>query len=329
MKKIRSARSTTRAPAFQRYNPAIASRPVRKVITKRTQRVIGYFSSVKMGGLVPWESQLEYDQLCLLEVANSVTEFFVQPEVFPYEYGGERRRYYPDIRVEDAAGETRMLEVKYQSDADDPENQELFDIFRDIYSRRGLRFEVRTELVIRRQPDLANAKLMLEDRDRAPSERLRLATAEAFAVRRPSTLGDLEAALGRSPTRRGDLFGMALRGHFDIDITSAPLTGDSRVSVRAESLAQGDDVDVQLLARVGQTPAVIFHAIVNDDGFGLPKTRPLAANVRVRREQIVLGLDGASQAPHERVRARRVEGDKNAQDRAREAVNDDRQPGPP
>jgi hypothetical protein len=240
MKNYYALRSATvrRASVLQPANPAIASRPVRKVVTKRTKRVVGYLSSVKMGGLVPWESQLEYDCLSVLEADNSVVAFHAQTEAMSYTYEDVVRRYYPDILVEHADGTTRMVEVKYQSDADDPENKALFEVFGDLYAKRDIDYDVRTEVTIRRQPRLANVQLMLEDRDHAPSERLKLRLAEAFSVRRPATLGDLEAALGLS-RQCAPLYGMALRGYFDIDVESAPLSWDSLVFAAGSPLAQG------------------------------------------------------------------------------------------
>jgi hypothetical protein len=160
--------------------------------------------------------------------------------VLLYPHEGKFRRYYPDLRIRDANRTSRVVEVKYQSDADDPENNELFDVFRDIYASRNLRYDVVTERTIRQQPRLANAELLLEARDRKPSEQLLLRIAEAFSVYRPATLGDLEAVLRFPSTRRGDLFGMALRGHFDIDITRTPLSADSRVFGRIEHLILGE-----------------------------------------------------------------------------------------
>lgn len=242
MKSYFASRGDTalRVPAPCTRNPAIAAEPVRKVVTKRTKRVVGYFSSVKMCGLVPWESYLEYDYLCLLEVDNTVSAFAAQPEVLRYRHEGVNRRYYPDLRVTYANRSRRMVEVKYQSDADDPDNDELFKVFGRIYARRKLTHEVVTERTIRQQPRLANARLLLEARDRKPSKQLLLQLAEAFSVYRPATLGDLEAALRFSPTRRDDLFGMALRGHFDIDITPAPLSADSRVFGRIQHRIPGE-----------------------------------------------------------------------------------------
>lgn len=218
-----------RAPASGRSNTATNPGPTRKVITRRTARVIGLFSSVKMERQVAWESQLEFDHLRLMEVDNAVVAFHAQPEECPYVHQGKPRRYYPDLRVELADGSVRMVEVKYKADADAPENKERFVIIKALYAERGISFEVVTELDIRRQPRLANAKLMLDYRDYDPSESLNLRVAEAFAVRRPVTLGDLEAALGFPTERRGELYAMALRGHFGIDLENAPLSADSLI----------------------------------------------------------------------------------------------------
>ena len=178
---------------------------------------------------VPWESQLELDFLRLMEVDNSVTAFYAQPEICHYQLKGKEHRYFPDLRVERADRSVRMVEIKFQEKADTPENKERFALIEALYAERGISFEVVTETVIRRQPRLANAKLLLEAREFTPSERLCLRVAEAFAVRRPATLGDLEAVLGFSPARRGELYAMAMCGYFDIDIENAPLSANSLI----------------------------------------------------------------------------------------------------
>ena len=222
--------ASARPASVHSVSSTSVAQPARKVITRRTARVIGLFASVKMKRLVPWESQLELDYLRLMEVDNSVVAFHAQPEVCLYQLQGKEHRYFPDLRVELSDGSIRMVEVKYKADANTPENKERFALIKALYAERRISFEVVTELDIRRQPRLANAKLMLDYRDCEPSESMNLRVAEAFAVRRPVTLGDLEAALGFPTERRGEFYAMALRGHFGIDLENAPLSADSLIT---------------------------------------------------------------------------------------------------
>jgi len=52
--------------------------PVRKISNRGVRKVIGHFASLKNGGPVPWESQLERDNLYLTEFDKDVIEYRTQ-----------------------------------------------------------------------------------------------------------------------------------------------------------------------------------------------------------------------------------------------------------
>ena len=226
LRRVNARRVCAVKTPYPNVNPTRA----RKVITRSTSKVIGLFNSLKNRALVPWESSLEFDCLRLLETDNSVALFAAQPEVLDYELEGRSRRYYPDFRVEHHNGRTEIIEVKFEADLADPEQQARFAIIAEAYKKRGIDFRFMTERDIRPEPLRANVRLMLEARTLNPSPQLKLDVANAFARKPPRTLGELETALGFPTERRGELYGMALRGFFTIDLTTAPLSGDSLIA---------------------------------------------------------------------------------------------------
>lgn len=217
---------------FRQYaKPYIAGVPVRRVVTKSGKRVTGYVKSVLNDGMVPYESENEKFKIYLLETAADVKSYQAQPEQKEYELFRKKRTYFPDFRVEYRNGETHIIEVKSHSDAMLPENQEVFEALRETYAADGITFRVVTSTDIREQPRLDNATEMILCRDFRPGPRLIGAVREIFALKRPSTLGELEQHLGFDATQRHRLFGMALYRHIGIEIAEMPLGRESPVFV--------------------------------------------------------------------------------------------------
>ena len=212
--------------AYSNVNPP----RVRQVVTRRPLRMVGVFRSIKANGYLHWESQLEKDFFRLLEVDSSVVFYAVQPEVLTYELNGKRREYTPDARVEYRCGRTEFVEVKYEDTAAKPKYQELFRIAKRAYEERDCGFRVMTEKDIRQEPLLENAKYLLDHRINRPSERFKSRVADVFNTKRPATLGELREAVGLPAGDLGDLLGLILRGYFDIDLLSSPVSEDTRIT---------------------------------------------------------------------------------------------------
>ena len=129
--------------------------PVRKVVTRSSQRVNGHFASRKMGGKsVPWESQIEKDFILLAELDPTVTEFYAQPLRVGYRLHGEQHAYVPDFAVV-TAERTEIHEVKPDAEAD--ELEEMFAAVAPMFAEQGMVFCVARESAIREQPKLKNA----------------------------------------------------------------------------------------------------------------------------------------------------------------------------
>ncbi|MCJ9429661.1 hypothetical protein [Kordiimonas marina] len=80
---------------------------VRKIVRRSTHRVVGYHASIKVSGLVPWESQIEQAYFEWLEVDPEIISFKAQPRTFLW----SDTRYTPDALVATDSG-SFYVEVK-------------------------------------------------------------------------------------------------------------------------------------------------------------------------------------------------------------------------
>jgi len=233
----RKSASEVRRVTVQRY-PYLAYDMARNVGTRRKRRPMGKFASVKNRGMMPWESQLEWDMFRLLEVDNTVVAYKPQPELLTYDNDETVRRYYPDIEVEYVSGKKQLVEVKDTDDATDPVNLREFAIRTRLYAEIGLEYVVRDRDWINQGVALKNAKEILLFNDLRPDGRLRASIRELFDLNPPKTLGELHDVTGMLWGERGLLFNMAMRNDFTIDTHTMLLCDRSPVSRRKERNAQ-------------------------------------------------------------------------------------------
>lgn len=203
----------------------------RPIITRENPRMGNYFVSVLMQKMFPCESFLERDNLCLYETDGSVLAYGVQPEPISYFYKGKERRYTPDaiVRMED--GTQRFVEVKRQQDLANEENHKFLEAVPSWFWQQGKKFELVTEIQIREEPRLSNAKLMLRSRHLVPTEYEIMKVTEAFSVARARRVGDLWEVLRLPPERQGVIYAMAIHRHIRIDRDTAQLSADSAVAL--------------------------------------------------------------------------------------------------
>lgn len=200
----------------------------RKVISRSRGRVIGKFASMKMRATIYWESQLERDAITLFEVDPAVSAYFEQPLILEYRHNGEIHRYTPDLLVE--ADDNRFLiEVKPDAEADLPENQERFLLFKRLFLRHGYVFRVLPEREIRIQPRLTNIKILLRYRcivvSKIAMERVRrlLADRPPLPIKWFSDHPDFAIGLP-------EIASLVCRGYLEINM-NAPLGPDSMIQL--------------------------------------------------------------------------------------------------
>lgn len=132
----------------------------RRVINRGPTRVVGKFSSLKVGKAIYWESQLERDRFHFLEFDSSVITFQEQPKPINYKLDGDLRRYTPDLQIWSKRG-NRYEEIKMKKEAEKPENIKKFEIVKSVFAEMGWDYRVVTEDTIRVQPCLDNINLIL------------------------------------------------------------------------------------------------------------------------------------------------------------------------
>jgi hypothetical protein len=183
----------------------------RKVVTRRTKRVVGYFLSLKMKCALPWESQIERDYFYCLELDQEVQAYHAQPTCLTLLVGGEIRRHFPDLLVQYRNGQIEYQEVKTDRDAAAPEKQALFNAARLEFAKASAGYQVVTEAQIRRQPRLSNCQNLIHHRRRQVSfdDTLRVLSALAAG---PIKYKDLQLLLAKNSHPEADLLALTAVG---------------------------------------------------------------------------------------------------------------------
>lgn len=149
------------------FGAASVTLPIsRKVVTRRTKRVVGYFQSLKMQNSVPWESQIERDYLYCLEFEADILAFSAQPGHIRLTIDGAPRTHFPDFLIQYKDGRKELHEVKTDKDATSPDLQPLFEAARCHCANIGIAYRVICESDIRQQPRLSNCQQLLHHRRR-------------------------------------------------------------------------------------------------------------------------------------------------------------------
>lgn len=198
--------------------------PSRKVIVRSPVRILRELASTKMGCKVPCESSIEYDYYVILDVRHDVLSFQAQPELVQVrDDTGAMRRHYPDVRVEFTNGEIEIHEVKPDKIAAQTDIAAFHAHVAAKYARRGQRYVVVTESVIRRQPRLANAHLIRSARMYRPSQATWSFVRAALAAG-PVPMGVLQTMMGGSATARMELLALTLHGQLQMDWEHLPIS---------------------------------------------------------------------------------------------------------
>lgn len=102
----------------------ISETPLRRVITRGSARVNGFFASLKSSTALVWESHNEFNLLRILEIDPAVQALRVQAVCMKVLMHGEVRLHYPDIAALTPGG-WELYEVKSDRDLD---NREVFEL---------------------------------------------------------------------------------------------------------------------------------------------------------------------------------------------------------
>ncbi len=170
-------------------------------------------------GSVFCESTLESDMACLLELDAAVRTYREQPFGPAWHDGdGWRQGTARDFWAETDLGGV-LVEVKARKELADPEVRERLRRMALSYRVQGISMVVRSELTIRVEPRLWNARTM---HHYAYGEARRLeADIRLMASRRPPpmTVAQIRAQMGEDPETLGVLCRLALDGVVHLDLS--------------------------------------------------------------------------------------------------------------
>ncbi|MGY8627950.1 TnsA endonuclease N-terminal domain-containing protein [Chromobacterium violaceum] len=123
-------------------------------------------SNKGIDGCIPYESGLARDAIRLYNLAPEVMLIIPEPFVLDYELDGEARSYTPDFLLQLRDGRRAVVEIKYQAEANTPENQRRFQAIASLIESAGGLFAVVTEKTLRDKVLLHNLGLVEGQRHR-------------------------------------------------------------------------------------------------------------------------------------------------------------------
>ncbi len=189
----------------------------RKVITRRTARVVYKFPSVRQGRTIYCESSLEFNYAHLLEFDQNVLSYQEQPLTLTYFLEGKAHRYTADFQVDSRASRD-LVEVKPTEDCASPENQRIFRAVKSAANKRGYGFVVADGDQIGRQPRLSNIKLLWKYARTPLHPEHQLLCVAVFAGTRKLTLGALFEAFRAKGYSRQVVYSLIWHGMLAVDL---------------------------------------------------------------------------------------------------------------
>jgi hypothetical protein len=175
-----------------------AKAKTRRVVTGSKAAPSGYHPSMKSNVLVPWESAPERDALQRFELDPTIKAFTAHQTEITVDGPEGSFKTYPDIEVETTEGDIKVVEVKPEHRAQQPDVAARLASTRQHYASQGIEYIVLTERELRADGVDRQINELIEYRK--PGERARLlGTPEVMAALRtplPATLEELAEALG-------------------------------------------------------------------------------------------------------------------------------------
>lgn len=170
----------------------------RRVVTGSKAAPSGYHPSMKSNALVPWESAPERDALQRFELDPAIKAFRAHQTEITVKGPEGTFRTYPDIEIETTDGDVKVVEVKQEQRAKQPEVAARLEATRLHYADQGIDYIVLTERELRADGVDRLINELIEFRK--PGERVRLLgmpeIMAALSAPLPTTLEELAEALG-------------------------------------------------------------------------------------------------------------------------------------
>lgn len=152
----------------------------RKVVKQSNHGHVYKFPSIKCGRIVELESGLEHDRAIILEFDPSVIFFQEQPFALELLYEDKIRRIYPDFLIYRDDGSATVEEIKPADKAGTPENKHKFELEKILLEQHGYKFNVVTDVEIRRGLHLENSRYLLKFRRVQVNDLLRAQVVDAL-----------------------------------------------------------------------------------------------------------------------------------------------------
>lgn len=243
-------------PHWERLVPGVerfrlpGNEPVRRIITGRKANRVGGLYSWKNAGHVVHESVGEERVARLLEVHQSVTEYFGQPETLRVTLDGEvgSFEYTPDFLVLMGHAEIRveykrLCDIRPETPAPGDERgmrryrkaalmRHRLRLVRDAYTRCGLTWDLWTDVDVAgmADPDVVDEILANSGRPITAADLERLLAILRNSPEQTATMAECEAALEDTDFARGDILSRITERLIAIDLFE-PIGPDTPVKL--------------------------------------------------------------------------------------------------
>ena len=199
MKKSKTnIKAKTKATTKTKTKAKAKKAKTRRVVTGSKAAPSGYHPSMKSMALVPWESAPERDALQRFEFDPAIKAFRAHQTEITVEGPDGKFKTYPDIEIETTDGDIKIVEVKPEHRAKQPEVAARLEATRQQYADQGLEYFVLTERELCADGVDRQINELMEFRK--PGERARLlGMPEVTAALRsplPANLEELAESLG-------------------------------------------------------------------------------------------------------------------------------------
>lgn len=191
------------------------------------------FASPKMGGVVRCQTVLQHDLCSLLEVDHTVVSFRVFPEDVEYAWCGARVWLRPDFHVTGRASASMrvlphvIVKICCEADISGEWSKARQRVVESVLSPPGTVLQLVTPGAIRRQPRLANVRLLLRFRSFMPDPAIGSLIERAAGQPDGARIGDIVPEV-RWAEVLASVAGLVLRGAVWLDL-NAPIGPNTRV----------------------------------------------------------------------------------------------------
>lgn len=217
----------------------ISDECLRKIENHGPRKVTGYFSSLKTGKSIPWESQLEKDNLIITEFDRYVIDYRAQCVKIMFTMMGKIHVHYPDV-FEVLKTKKRIVEVKPKERIE--KYRDKFSIIESVCKKNGYEYMVKTEDQIRIEPNLSNMKLLFKYARKFISQNDFAKITDIFSAVEYKSIADAELKLSPYGLNSGDIYWSIYHGYLRADLNQ-PLNSGSIIHLSRGNHKGGNSIN--------------------------------------------------------------------------------------